>query len=250
MNPIPIKTPAEIQAMREGGRLLKETLKIVSEAVKPGISTLELDQIAERHIRSHAGFGPAFKGYEGFPGTLCISVNDEVVHGIPKADRILKDGDIVGLDGGVLYKGLYTDACVTVGVGKASPENTWFMKTTKKALENAIRVVKPGAFVGDISAVIQKTLEDQGFSPVIACTGHGVGHELHEPPEILNAGRRGTGSQLKSGMVLAIEPISAMGQGKVFTLKDGWTIVTVDHSLSAHYEHTVLVTENGHEILA
>lgn len=250
MTAIPIKTAGQIQAMREAGKLLAETLQVVAAAVRPGISTWELDQIAEKHIVSHPGFKPAFKGYQGFPATLCISVNEEVVHGIPSADRILKAGDIVGLDGGVLHQKLYTDACLTVLVGEVKPEIRHFVKTTKQALDKAIKCVRPGSKIGDISAMIQKTLEDQGYSPVISCTGHGVGTELHEPPEILNAGRKGTGPTIKPGMVLAIEPISTMGNGDVFTRKDGWTIVTVDKSLSAHFEHTVLVTETGVEILA
>ncbi len=250
MTTIPIKSEAQIKAMRKGGELLQETLQLVAAAVRPGISTLELDQIAEAHIVSHPGFRPAFKGYQGFPATLCISVNEEVVHGIPSADRILQDGDIVGLDGGVLYENLYTDACLTVLVGSVKPEIRHFVKTTKQALSKAIQFVRPGGRIGDISAAIQKTLEDQGYSPVITCTGHGVGTELHEPPEILNVGRKGTGPILRPGMVLAIEPISTMGKGAVFTRKDGWTIVTVDKSLSAHFEHTILVTEKGAEILA
>jgi methionyl aminopeptidase len=250
MASIPIKTPAQIEAMRLGGRVLRDALQTVAAAVRPGISTGELDHIAEQAILKHPGCTPGFKGYHGFPGTLCISVNDEVVHGIPSADRILKEGDIVGLDGGVLFQGLYTDACLTVLVGEVKPEIRHFVKTTKQALERAVKQVRPDGRIGDISAIIQKTLEDQGYSPVITCTGHGVGIDLHEPPEILNAGKKGTGPAMKPGMMLAIEPISAMGKGDVFTRKDGWTIVTQDHSPSAHFEHTVLVTETGVEIIA
>jgi methionyl aminopeptidase len=247
---IPIKTPAQIEAMRIGGKVLKEVLEVTAAAVHPGISTEELDKIAERQTLKHPGCTPAFKGYQGFPGTLCISVNDEVVHGIPNARRILKEGDIVGLDGGVLYQGLYTDACVTVIVGECAPEIRHFVKTTKQALDRAVKLVRSDVRIGTLSALIQKTLEDQGYSPVVTCTGHGVGVELHEPPEILNAGRKGTGPEMKPGMVLAIEPISAIGEGAVFTSEDGWTVMTEDHSLSAHFEHTVLVTETGYEILA
>ena len=247
---ISIKTPAQIEAMKLGGRVLRETLNLMAAAVRPGISTEELDQIAESHILKHPGCTPAFKGYHGFPATLCASINEEVVHGIPSPSRILKEGDIVGLDCGVLYQGLYTDACLTVIVGEVQPEVRHFVKTTKQALSKAVKVVRPGGRIGDISAVIQKTLEDQGYSPVVTCTGHGVGTDLHEPPEILNAGRKGTGPEMKPGMVLAIEPISAMGNGDVFTRKDKWTVVTEDHTLSAHFEHTVLVTETGFEIIA
>jgi len=250
MASIPIKTSAQIEAMRLGGRVLRETLQTVAAAVRPGISTGELDQIAEQAILKHPGCTPGFKGYHGFPGSLCVSVNDEVVHGIPSRERILEDGDIVGLDGGVLYQGLYTDACLTVLVGEVKPEIRHFVKTTKEALNRAVKQVRSGGRIGDISAIIQKTLEDQGYSPVVTCTGHGVGVDLHEAPEILNAGQKGTGPVMKPGMTLAIEPISAIGKGDVFTRKDGWTIVTQDHSLSAHFEHTVLVNENGAEILA
>ncbi len=246
---IPIKTPAQIEAMRLGGKVLRETLQVVAAAVRPGISTGELDQIAEDFILKHSGCTPGFKGYHGFPGTLCVSINDEVVHGIPSRERILEEGDIVGLDCGVLYQGLYTDACLTVLVGNVKPEVRHFVKTTQQALNRAVKQVRPNGRIGDISAIIQKTLEDQGYSPVITCTGHGVGIDLHEAPEILNAGHKGTGPTMKPGMVLAIEPISAMGKGDVFTRKDGWAIVTKDHSLSAHFEHTVLVNEKGAEIL-
>ena len=246
---IPIKKPEQIQAMREGGRILKETLEIISKAVKPGISTFELDQIAEKNILRYKGAKPGFKGYKGFPATLCTSVNEQVVHGIPSKNVILADGDIVGIDCGVYFKGLYTDACLTVLVGNVAHEVRHFVKITKNALSQAVKQVRPGGCIGDISAVIQKILEDQGYSPVVECTGHGVGANLHEPPEILNAGKRGTGPIMKPGMTLAIEPISIMGKRGVFTGKDGWTIVSSDGSLSAHFEHTVLVTIDGYEIL-
>ena len=236
--------------MRAGGRVLQEALKAAADAVRPGVSTWELDQITEKTILAHPGFAPGFKGFQGFPASLCVSINDEVVHGIPQKSRLLRDGDIIGLDCGVLYKGLFTDMAVTVMVGAVAPEVRHFVKTTQKALHSALKVVRDGVYVGDISAVIQKTLEDQGYSPVITCTGHGVGIDLHEPPEILNAGRKGTGPILKAGMALAIEPISALGKGGVYTTNDQWTIKTVDKSLSAHFEHTILVTEKGYEILA
>ncbi|MBU1017833.1 type I methionyl aminopeptidase [Patescibacteria group bacterium] len=246
---IPIKTPEQIKAMREGGLILKEALLAAEKAVQPGISTYELDQIAEKTIVSHKGAKPGFKGYRGFPATLCTSVNEEVVHGMPSRDRILKEGDIVGIDCGVYYKNLYTDACITVMVGDVLPEVRHFVKITKKALDNAVKKVRPGGYVGDISAVIQKTLEDQNYSPVIECTGHGVGENLHEPPEILNVGQKGAGPLIKAGMIFAIEPISAMEDGAVITAEDGWTVITADKSLSAHFEHTVLVTEEGCEVL-
>lgn len=247
---ITIKTAEEIAIMRHAARVLKETLDRLEAAVRPGISTLELDQLAESFIRSHEGCTPGFKGYRGFPGSICASVNSEVVHGIPDAAHVLEEGDIIGVDCGVYYRGFHTDACRTVPVGRVEPSVLHFVKTVKKALAQSVKVVRPGARVGDISAVIQKTLEEQGYAPVIECTGHGVGRQLHEAPEILNAGRKGTGPRLQAGMVLAIEPIATMGRPEIETLRDGWTIVTADGTPSAHFEHTVLVTENGHEILA
>jgi len=235
--------------MREGGAILKEVLEAMEHAVRPGISTYELDAMAEKIINAHPGAKPGFKGYRGYPATLCTSVNSEVVHGIPSPDRILKEGNIVGVDCGVYYKGFYTDACRTFIVGSAKPEVSHFVKVTKKALQEAVKAVKAGAHVGDISAAIQKTLEMYDFSPVVECTGHGVGRHLHEAPEILNVGKRGTGPELLPGMVLAIEPISSMGTGEVRTLDDGWTIVTADDALSAHFENSVAVTEKGCEII-
>lgn len=248
-NSIPIKTLEELEYIRHGGAILKQSLELASTLAKPGISTLEIDQEVEKFIRSHEGCTPGFKGYGGFPGSLCISINDEVVHGIPSNDVVLMDGDIVGVDGGVYYKGMHTDACRTFLVGDVKPEIKHFVKITKKALDQAIKQVKPGNHIGDISAVIQKTLETQGYSPVIECTGHGVGKDLHEAPTIFNAGKKGTGALIKAGMVFAIEPISTMGKGDIVTLEDGWTIVSEDESLSAHFEHTVIVTENGCEVV-
>ncbi|MBN2307296.1 type I methionyl aminopeptidase [Candidatus Peregrinibacteria bacterium] len=250
MGDITIKTPEEIEVMRYAGAVLTRTLDRLGGAIKVGISTKELDDIADEFICSHEGCIPGFKGYHGFPGSLCASINEETVHGIPSADRILKNGDIIGLDCGVYYKGLHTDACRTYIVGEASPQVKQFVKVTKGALKEAVQQVRPGGTIGDISAAIQGALEPFGYAPVIECTGHGVGHDLHEAPEILNAGKKGTGPVMRPGMVLAIEPISAMGSGKIRQAKDHWTLCTVDGSLSAHFEATVLVTEKGHEILA
>jgi methionyl aminopeptidase len=245
---IPIKTPEEIEIMKKGGAILKKVLDEIGKSVRSGISTYELDKIAEEIIRDH-GASPAFKGYKGFPATLCVSINEEVVHGIPKRDRVLQEGDIIGIDCGVLYQGLYTDACLTFMIGQAAPEVQNFVKTTKKALDKSIKQVRPGNHIGDISAVIQKTLECEKYSPVVECTGHGVGRNLHEPPEILNIGHKNTGPKIKTGMVFAIEPISAMGAGQVMTAEDNWTVITADRSLSAHFEHTVVVTEKGCEVI-
>jgi methionyl aminopeptidase len=248
-NQIPIKTREEIEIMRKGGAILKKVLDEMEKTVRPGISDFELDRIAEELIRSHNGASPAFKGYRGFPATLCSSINEEVVHGIPKRHRILQEGDIIGVDCGVLYQGFYTDACRTFMIGNVAPAVRKFVAITKEALDEAVKKVRPNGHIGDISAVIQKTIESGGYSPVIECTGHGVGRNLHEPPEIFNAGKKGTGPKMESGMVLAIEPISVMGSGQVIVANDKWTIISADRTLSAHFEHTVAVTDKGYEII-
>lgn len=235
--------------MRYAGQILTKTLDYLESQVKPGISTQELDDLAEAFIRQHEGCIPGFKGQYGFPGSVCFSINNEVVHGLP-TERQLRDGDIIGMDCGVKFKDLHTDACRTVAVGEVDYDALHLMKITKKALKEAVKLVKPGNRIGDLSAVIQKTLEDQGYAPVLDCTGHGVGYELHEPPEIMNAGVKGTGPEMRPGMVLAIEPISTMGTGRVHTANDQWTVVSSDDTLSAHFEHTILVTEEGCEVLA
>lgn len=247
---IPIKTPEQIEAMRHAGAILTKTLDLIERSVKPGISTAELDKIAEDFINSHEGCSPGFKGYRGFTGSICTSVNEEVVHGIPRDDQRLEEGDIIGIDCGVYYKGLHTDACRTFLVGEVDPEVRHFVKITKKALINAVKLVRARVHVGDLSAAIQKTLEEQDYSPVEECTGHGVGENLHEPPEIMNVGQKGTGPVLKAGMMIAIEPIATMGKRQVYTAPDQWTVISADGSHSAHFEYTVLVTENGHEIVA
>ena len=249
MSNIIIKTESQIESMRKSARILHDTLKLLKESAKVGMSTKDLDKIAEDFIRSHEGAVPGFKGYQGFPASLCASVNEEVVHGIPSEDMILEDGDIVGLDCGVLYEGMNSDACITVMIGNVDPEIKYFVNTTKKALHNAIKEVKPGNRIGDISAVIEKTLRDQGYAPVASCTGHGVGEELHEAPEILNVGHKNTGPLIKKNMIFAIEPISSLGSGEIETSVDGWTVTTQEGVYSAHFEHTVLVTESGAEIL-
>lgn len=250
MGDIIIKSAKEIDAMRHAGEILTYTLDFLEQSVRPGVSTKELDEIADRFIRDYEGCKPGFKGYRGFKASICTSVNHEAVHGIPSANRILEEGDIVGLDCGVLYEGMHTDACRTVIVGEVEPEVRKFVKTTKEALQKGVKQVRPGGHIGDISEAVQKTLERMDYGVVIECTGHGVGHNLHEAPEIMNVGKKGTGPVMKPGMVLAIEPISAMENGAIETSEDGWTLFTADGSLSAHFEQTVLVTDSGHEILA
>lgn len=250
---VALKTPEEIKALREGGKILASVLFGVSDFAKEGMATLELDKEAERLIR-RAGGEPSFKNYGAefgnpFPGSLCISINDEVVHGIPRAERILKEGDIVGLDLGLKYKGLFTDMAITVPVGQIGEKEMKIIETAKESLKKGIAAVKDGAFAGDIGFAIQNFAESRGFSVVKKLVGHGVGYAVHEAPEIPNYGKKGTGARLKTGMVLALEPMINEGGDNVVLEKDGWTWRTRDGSLSAHFEHTIAVTKNGAEVL-
>jgi len=242
------KTEEEIERMRQGGRILGGILNEVAGAVEPGVVVRDLDDLVELRIKE-AGGRPAFLGYNGFPSTLCVSVNEEVVHGSGARSRILMEGDIVGLDLGLVFEDLIVDAAVTVGVGKISKEARRLIQVTRDALTRALEVVKEGARVGDISAAVQTYVERSGFGVVRDLVGHGVGKGLHEPPEIPNFGTRETGLILSSGVTLAIEPMVTLGDWHVKTLNDGWTVVTVDGSLSAHFEHTIVVTEQGCEVL-
>lgn len=239
----------QIASLRRGGKVLADCLRHVASLVRPGMKTLELDRAAEEFIRSHDGAAPAFKGYRGFPGSLCTSVNDECVHGIP-GPRILKQGDIIALDCGVLFDGLYTDACLSVAVGKIPSATQQFLDVTKDALDRACATVRPGTRIGDISSTIQGTVEGAGYSCVKALTGHGLGTTLHQFPDVPNTGEAGTGPILPAWTLIAIEPITAIGKGSIKEGGDGWTIATLDGSLSAHFEHTVLVTVDGYEIIA
>lgn len=248
------KDPEEIEILKQGGKILADVLQLAALNAKPGISAFELDQLAEREIRKRGGV-PAFKNYKPtasdtpYPGSLCISVDDEVVHGLPSKDKILKSGQIVGLDLGVVFKGLYTDSAITVIVGKVPNQASDLVETTKLCLENALLQVKPGKRIGDISHAIQSTAEAAGFSPVLDLVGHGVGRSVHEDPEIPCFGKPGTGPVLKEGMVIAIEPMINTGTGKIVIEPDGWTIKTADGGFSAHCEHTVIVTQEGCEII-
>jgi methionyl aminopeptidase len=245
-----IFSPSEVASLRKGGAILRECLTFVSGLVRPGVSTLSLDQAAEEFIRSRGGV-PAFKGYQGFPATLCASVNDEVVHGIPRIDRVLRDGQIISLDCGVLFDGLYTDACLSVSVGSVSPKIQRFLNAVSVTLEEVIQdCVRPGAHVGDISAAIERQLKKGGYAPVGLLTGHGLGTHLHQFPDVPNIGKPGTGPILPKGTMIAIEPIATMGKADIFTALDQWTVLTVDHSLAGHFEHSVLITETGSEIIA
>ncbi|HEU4384778.1 MAG TPA: type I methionyl aminopeptidase [Anaeromyxobacteraceae bacterium] len=245
---IELKTPDEIERMREAGLVVHQVLEELARALRPGLTTAELDRLAEARTRE-LGATPAFKGYHGYPASLCISVNDEVVHGIPSPERVLRRGDIVGLDFGVVYRGYYGDAARSVPVGEVGPEAHRLLATTREALERGIAAAGPGGRIGDVGAAVQGLAESRGYSVVRDFVGHGIGRRLHEPPQVPNFGVAGTGVRLRPGMVLAIEPMVNAGAPDVLTLEDGWTAVTADGSLSAHFEHTVAVTENGPEIL-
>jgi methionyl aminopeptidase len=244
-----LKTPQEIEKMRRAGKIVHDVLEHVREHVKAGASTMDLERAAATKI-AEFGAVPAFKGYRGYPCVLCTSVNEEVVHGIPSADRVLRDGDIVSIDCGVVIDGYYGDSAITVPVGaKVSEGAKRLLEVTKASLESAIREVKPGATLGDIGAAVQEVVEADGFSVVRDFVGHGIGTRMHEDPQVPNYGRRGQGTKLRVGMVIAIEPMVNAGKAGVQVLEDGWTAVTEDGSLSAHFEHTVAVTDEGAVIL-
>lgn len=243
-----LKTPQEIEKMRVSGRMVAEILEELKKAIKPDVSTEELDRLAERRITSKGAI-PAFKGYRGFPRSLCISLNEEVVHGIPSRRKI-KEGDIVSIDLGVLFQGFYGDAAITVPVGKISPQGQRLLEVTKRALWVGIEQAEKGRFVSDISHSIQSFVECCGFSVVRAFVGHGIGASLHEDPQVPNFGLPGRGPRIKEGMVLAIEPMVNQGCSEVEILEDKWTVVTADRALSAHFEHTIAITHQGVEILS
>jgi methionyl aminopeptidase len=237
------KSPAEIERMRAANALVAQVLGELAAMVAPGVSTLDLDAAAEKSVRA-AGAEPAFKGYRGYPATLCASVNEQVVHGIP-SKRALVSGDIVSLDMGVKLNGFYGDSAVTVPVGQVSDEVKALLRVTEEALERGIAQVRIGARISDIGHAIQQHVEANGFTVVREFVGHGIGASLHEEPQIANYGEPGRGPRLAEGMTLAIEPMVNMGKASVKVLSDGWTAVTRDGSLSAHFEHTVAVTKNG-----
>jgi methionyl aminopeptidase len=246
---ITIRTLQEIEKLRHSGQVVREVLEHVRRAVKPGATTLDLETAAAARI-SELGATPAFKGYRGYPCVLCTSVNSEVVHGIPSAERKLREGDIVSIDTGVVIDGYYGDSAITVAVGrKVAAKTQKLLDVTAESLASAIREVKPGATLGDVGAAVQEIVEAEGFSVVRDFVGHGIGTRLHEDPQVPNYGTRGRGQKLQAGMVLAIEPMVNAGRPDVQVLKDGWTAVTQDGSLSAHFEHTVVVTEDGAQVL-
>jgi methionyl aminopeptidase len=242
------RSASEIARMRAANQLVAEVLAKIEAAVEPGVATLDLDQLAERLVRE-GGAEPAFKGYRGYPATLCASVNQEVVHGIPSPVRRLSEGDIVSLDLGVRMGGFYGDSAVTVPVGRVPDRTAALLRVTRESLERAIAQVQPGGRLSDVSHAVQQWVEAHGFSIVREFVGHGIGEKLHEEPQIPNYGPPGRGPKLAVGMVLAIEPMVAMGKPDTKVLADGWTAVTRDGSLAAHFEHTVAVTPVGVEIL-
>jgi methionyl aminopeptidase len=242
-----LKSKSEVDKIRRSGRIVAELLNLLEKQIRPGITTKELDKFAEEFIISH-GAKPSFKGYYGYPGSLCTSINEEVVHGIP-GDRILKEGDIISIDCGVFYEGFHSDAARTFAVGHISEEAKRLIDITEKSFYEGIKYARAGNRIGDISNAIQTFVESNGYSVVRDYVGHGIGKELHEEPPVPNYGKAGRGPKLAVGMVLAIEPMVNMGTFAVIELDDGWTVVTADKKLSAHYENTIAILENGPEIL-
>ena len=245
---IVLKSEREIALMREAGHILADVVALLHASVKAGLSTLEIDEKVEAFIRRQ-GAQPAFKGYRGFPATVCVSINEEVVHGIPSPHRRITDGDIVGLDLGCIVDGYYADCALTLAVGVVPPNVQKLLDVTRGSLELAIKECWPGRRLSDVSHAVQSHVEAHGLSVVRAFVGHGIGRALHEEPQVPNFGDPGRGPQLRPGMVLAIEPMVTMGSWEVKILDDGWTAVTKDGSLAAHFEHTVAVTESEPEVL-
>jgi methionyl aminopeptidase len=245
---IVLKSPREIERMRQAGHILADVMDHLRTSVRAGISTLDIDEEVEAFIADR-GARPAFKGYRGFPATVCVSINEEVVHGIPSAHRRLKEGDVVGLDLGCIVDGYYADCAFTVVIGDVPPPVQRLLEVTRESLERAIAQCRPGRRLGDVSHAVQAHVEAHGLGVVRIFVGHGIGRALHEEPQVPNFGEPGRGPLLRAGMVLAVEPMVTMGSGEVRILDDGWTAVTCDGSLAAHFEHTVAVTEAGPDVL-
>ncbi len=246
---IKLKSPADVEKIRAAGQIIHQIFQILPEKIRPGVSTYEIDKFIEDYILS-SNARPAFKGYRGFPSASCISVNEEVVHGIPSKEKVLKEGDIVGIDIGVEKEGYYADSAWTFAVGEVSEQDQRLMEVTHRALVRAIEKAKTAQRIGDISYVIQRTVEREGFSVVREFVGHGVGFEIHEPPMVPNYGRPGTGEKIRPGMVLAIEPMVNAGTWEVeIDPTDNWTVRTKDRKKSAHYEHTIAIMPDGVHIL-
>ncbi len=246
---IQLKSAREVEVMAEGGRILAATLDVVAERAAAGVSTAELDELAEEFIRSHAGAEPAFKGLYGFPCSLCTSINDEIVHGIPSRTRVLQPGDLLSIDLGVRYQGLFTDAARTVPIETVDATSQRLLEVTEHALRAGIAAAREGNHVGDIGAAVQAVVERAGFSVVRDLVGHGIGVEPHEEPQVPNYGKPKRGTKLVAGLVIAIEPMVNVGTPRTRTKSDKWTIVTLDASRSAHFEHTVAITSDGPRVL-
>jgi methionyl aminopeptidase len=243
-----VKTSAEIAAMRESGRMLATVLQLLKAEAAEEMTTKDLAEMASRELKSLGG-KPAFLGYQGFPDVLCVSVNDEVVHGIPSRTRVLQDGDVVSLDFGVTYHGMVTDSALTVTIGNPGKQVQKLVEATEAAMYAGIDTVKDGVRTGDIASAVQKVLDKGGYGIVRDLVGHGTGHQVHEDPNIPNYGHAGIGPMLKAGMTIAIEPMATLGTHRVWLDKDNWTVRTQDGSLAAHFEHTILITHDGAEIL-
>lgn len=245
---ISIKSTREIELMRHAGQIVAACLNYIEPFIKEGVSTLELDTLCEQFILSK-GAKPNFKGYQGFSGTICSSINHVLVHGVPRRSDVLKNGDIISIDVGCEYKGYHGDGAWTFAVGEISDEAAQLMKVTENALYAGLKVVKPGVRVGDISHAIGQAIKPYGYGIPLDYTGHGIGRHLHEDPSVLNDGKPGIGMILKEGMTLCIEPMVQIGTARTKVLADGWSVVSADHSLTAHYEHAIVITKDGYEIL-
>lgn len=246
---IQLKSQREIDVMARGGQILAEAVALMERSVRPGISTMELDKIADEFIRSHKGALPSFKGLYNFPASICTSINNEIVHGIPSKKRILVEGDIVSVDVGVKYGGYHTDSATTVAVGEIPEESRRLLAVTRKALEAGVNAARNGNHLGDIGAAVQTLVEKAGFSVVRDLVGHGIGTGFHEEPQVPNYGKPSRGLRLVPGLTIAIEPMVNVGKANIRTMPDRWTVVTVDGTRSAHFEHTVAITESGPRIL-
>ena len=246
---IQLKSQREIEIMARGGKILADAVKLMEQSVKPGMTTADLDAIAEEFIRSHKGAVPSFKGLYNFPASICSSINNEIVHGIPSRKRVLNEGDVVSIDVGVQYEGYHTDSATTVAVGKVSDESAKLLRVTRAALDAGVAAAMAGNHLGDIGAAVQQVVEAAGFSVVRDLVGHGIGTGFHEEPQVPNYGKPKRGIRLVPGLTIAIEPMVNVGKPGIRTMPDKWTVVTVDGTRSAHFEHTVAITDQGPRIL-
>ena len=246
---IQLKSQREIEIMAHGGKILADTVRLLERSVRPGMTTAELDQIADDFIRSHPGAKPSFKGLYNFPASICSSINNEIVHGIPSRKRVLNEGDLISIDVGVQYEGYHTDSATTVPVGHINEESQRLLDVTRRALDAGVAHAKAGNHLGEIGAALQAVVEAAGFSVVRDLVGHGIGTGFHEEPQVPNYGKPNRGIRLVPGLTIAIEPMVNVGKPGIRTMPDKWTVVTVDGKRSAHFEHTVAITENGPRIL-